>query len=285
VTPNNNLNVLPFYTNIEEQNHRKEYAFGNVYTLISPTSKLLPFQIVREKQSTPSAVGVFQLINFKTGAATNILSEMVAAGFALKLFADFDLLINYSALAFGSAFTMAPGQYYVRITDAENEWFSDVFTVVEDLSKYLKLEYWDSQNLEYSGGLIDYAHPYKNYCYLQTAIGKPEYPFEEEVENRDGFTFVEKQVSEKKYKFTFLAPEYLCDALRIVRMHDFANIYTLGRKYSVENIIFTPDWQTQGDIASVSVEFECDTVIKKIGAANAIPNGDFANDFDDDFTI
>lgn len=284
MTPNNNLNVLPFYTNIEEQNHRKEYAFGSVYTLIAPNYKLLPFQIVRAKQDPPSQVGVFELINFKTGAVTDILTEMLAAGFDLKFFDDFDLFINYAALSFPSL-QLDAGQYYARITDAENEWFSDIFTVVDDLSKYLKLEYWDSRDLVYTGGKIDYSHPYRNFCYLQTEIGKPEYPFEEQAQNRDGFTFVEKQISEKKYKFTFLAPEYLCDALRIVRMHDFVNIYTLGRKYSVENIILAPEWQTQGDIASVVVEFECDTVIKKIGTANAIPNGDFSNDFDDDFSI
>ena len=284
MTPNNNLNVLPFYDSLEKQNHKKPYAFGAIYTLIAPNAKILPFQIVRAKQDPSSTFGVAEIKNVRTGVVTDILSEMIAAGLRLEIFTDYDLIINNSALIF-SSLQLTADPYYLRLTDGENEWFSDIFTVVNDLSQFVKVEYWNSENLYYNGGHIDYAHPYRNYFYAQSGIGKPEYPFAEEAEERDGFTFIEKQVSEKKFKFEFLAPEFLCDALRIVRMHDFINVYTIGRKYSAENIIFVPEWQTQGDLAAVSVEFECDTVIKKTGTSNAVMNADFANDFDDDFSI
>ena len=42
---NNNYSVLPFYTDIKEQNHRKPYAFGEVYALFALVNQILPFQI------------------------------------------------------------------------------------------------------------------------------------------------------------------------------------------------------------------------------------------------
>jgi hypothetical protein len=87
----------------------------------------------------------------------------------------------------------------------------------------------------------------------------------------------------KKYKFEFIAPEYLCDAIRIVRMHDFVNIYFKGKKYSVENIIFDPKWREQGNLAVVETEFECDTIVKKIGRGITFAESDYNNDFNNDF--
>ena len=45
---NNNFSVLPWYDNIDEQNSRKSYAYGNIYPLFTPAHSLLPFQILRK---------------------------------------------------------------------------------------------------------------------------------------------------------------------------------------------------------------------------------------------
>lgn len=281
--PNNNLNILPFYSSIEEQNHRKDYAYGDIYTLIAGKARILPFQINRE-HSAGTSVNKARLHNLKTGAEQNILSELQGAGLIVREYAGegYDLIINPSALIFPNL-TITEGQYYVELGDANNTWYSEVFTVVNEFSQFLKLTYWDKDSIAYTGGHIDYTPPFKNYCYLQTEIGKPEYPFEEQAQKRDGYIFIEKQVSEKKYKFEFLAPEYLCDALRVVRMHDFITIELRGKKYNVENIIFEPKWKEQGNLAVMEVEFECDTIIKKIGKGVVQTGGDFNNDFNNDF--
>lgn len=282
MTPNNNYNILPFYSTIEEQNHRKFYAYGNVYTLISPNFKLLPFQIVR-----PTSENVLTAATlFKLGEATGInwLTEFEEARLHIEIYPDYDLIINDSVLSFPELI-IAPGQYYVVLQDGVNTWYSEVFTVVNDLTPYIKLEYWDPYRITYTGGHIDYTAPYKNYLYIQSEIGKPEYPFEEIAQERDGHIFIEKQISEKKYLFQFLAPEYLCDALRVVRMHSFINIYFRGKQYSVESIIFDPKWKDHGDLAVMEVEFQCDTVVKKIGRGVVFSDeGDFNHDYNDDFS-
>ena len=41
---NNNTSVLPWYTSINEQNHRKSYAYGAIYPLFAPADRLLPLR-------------------------------------------------------------------------------------------------------------------------------------------------------------------------------------------------------------------------------------------------
>lgn len=285
-TPNNNLNILPFYDSIDKQNHRKTYAFDSTFNLISENVRLLPFQLRRE-HSAGATINKVDLVNLETGTVTNILTQATGAGLGVLEFSSegYDLIINPSLLIF-PALQMELGKHYLIIGDtADNTWYSDIFNVVRDISPYLKLSYWGEDNFVHSTGHIDYSIPYKNYVYLPTEIGKPEYPFEEVAQKRDGHLFIEKQISEKKYKFTFIAPEFLCDALRIVRMHDYIEVYSKDQTYDVETIILEPKWQRQGDLASVETEFECNTVIKKIGKSivSSGGSGDFNADFNNDF--
>jgi len=282
--PNNNLSILPFYGDVSEQDYKKFQSFGEVYPLIAEKSKLLPFQVRRDTRA--NVVNKLNLIDFVTGASINILAESQSAGLNLKRFENdgYDLIINPSALILPTQIIKA-GQYYLEMGDGVENWFSEVFTVVNNVKGFTRLSYYDRDNLYYSGGHLDYSAPFKNYLYIKTEIGKPEYPFEEEAQKRDGVLFVEKQISEKKYKFEFLCPEYLCDALRVVRMHDYIQILDKGKKYNVENIIFEPKWKDQGNLAVMEVEFECDTIIKKIGkgVVSGGSNGDFNNDFNNDY--
>lgn len=159
------------------------------------------------------------------------------------------------------------GKYYLVLSDGVDTWFSDVFTVVKDISGYLKLEWWDDADFVMDAGAIVYTEPaYKNVLYLCSEIAKPEYNFTEEIIERDGYTFPVKQVSEKKYRFSFLASEYLLDVLRFVRMSDHVRISKDGQTFvDVDTFLITPDWEAAGDVAVVDAEFTTDTVAKKNG--------------------
>lgn len=159
------------------------------------------------------------------------------------------------------------GQFYIKLSDSVDTWFSDVFTVVKDISGYLKLEWWDDADFVMDAGAIVYTEPdYKNVLYLCSEIAKPEYNFTEEIIERDGYTFPVKQVSEKKYRFSFLASEYLLDVLRFVRMSDHVRISKDGQTFvNVDTFLITPDWEAAGDVAVVDAEFTTDTVAKKNG--------------------
>ena len=285
MTPNNNLSVLPFYDSIDKQNHRRDYAFGQVFPLITPDRKLLPFQIRRNTRSNSITQVLLKDISGKQIA--NITTLIKDSGLEIKRYQTdgYDLIIYPGNLPMGMI--IHEGLYYVEISDGAQRWYSEVFDMVRTVDDYLMIEWWDEEPLYYSGGHIYYENEkFKNRVYLCTQVGKPDYDFEEEGEERDGYFFPEKQVSEKVFKFTFVAPEYLCDAMRIIRMSDHVEITSRGEKYTADSFLITPKWQDQGDLAGVEAEFETDTVIKKIGRGYVSSgNGDFNNDYSNDFSI
>lgn len=284
---NNNISVLPWYTSIEQQNHRKSYAYGTIYPLFTPKRTLLPFQIMRNTSSR-NITGA-QLYDKNGVLFADITTALKETGLQIVPFASlgYDVIVYPSLLPF--AIDTPDGIYYARMTDGVNVWYSEMFTIVGDLSGYLKIEWYDVENFVFDAGQIVYQNPkFHNVLYLCTELGKPEYTFEEEGETRDGYFFSEKQISEKTYRCMALAPEYLCDVMRFIRMSDKVFVTDkYGRQYDCDTFLITPKWQTQGDLASVEIEFETATVAKKIGRGYITPGrkGDFNNDFNDDFKI
>lgn len=290
ILKNNNLSPLPFYTKIEEQNHRRSYAYGNIFPLIGRNDRLLPFQILRSH--TMRAVMSVQIYTEDGTLVGNFLGDMLNAGLSVVYDdnSDCDVIAYPALMPFPEE--LEPGRYYLRVYDGLNTWYSDIITLVNDLSGYLKLEWWDNENIYFDAGMVAYKGgqgfvQYVNELYLPTEVGKPEYIFEEEGESRDGYFFPEKQVSYKTYRFQFLAPEYLCDVLRLVRMSDHVRVTDpIGRKYDCDTFSIEPTWQEQGDLASVEAEFTTATVVKKTGVGYVLPEetkGDFNDDFNNDF--
>lgn len=278
---NNNISPLPFYDNIALQNHRKDYAFGQVYPLITYRNMLLPFQVVLASGTSISWV---RLYNFNTGKFIDISTSIKENGLKLVSYTGFKVLKYPGTLPVVEI--KHEGLYYLAISISDLTIYSDVFTVCNRVDDYLLLEYSNSYNFELKGGMVDFSDNFKFKCYLNTQVGRPEYDFEEEATERMGYSFIESQVSKKIYKFTFLAPEYLCDALRIVRLCENKKITSKLQTYDLTTFNMEPEWEDQGDLASVECEFETDTVIANIGGYTPeLLGGDFNNDFNNDFNI
>ena len=277
---NNNISPLPFYGNIALQNHRKDYAFGQVYPLITYKNMLLPFQVVL---ASGTSISWIKLYNFNTGKFINITRSMKENGLTIKSYTGFKLLKYPGILPIVEI--KHEGLYYLAISIPDlGTIYSDVFTVTNKVDDYLLLEYYNSYNFELKNGIVDFSDSFKFKCYLNTQIGKPEYDFEEEATERMGYTFIESQVSKKIYKFTFLAPEYLCDALRIVRLCENKKITSKLQIYDLTTFNMEPEWEDQGDLAAVECEFETDTVIANIGGYEPkLAQGDFNNDYNNDY--
>ncbi len=279
---NNNFSVLPWYTDIREQNHRRSYAYGSVYPLYTMVNTLLPFQIIRTKRN--NAISAVKLYTVDGLFVADITGTTKETGLQIVSFESYDVIVYTGLLPMAT--NIGQGQYYVTLTDGVETWFSEVFTYVNDLSGYLKVEWYDKENLYFDSGMIVYQKPtFRNRLYFATELGKPDYTFEEEGETRNGYFFPEKQLSEKTYKCTILAPEYLCDVMRFIRMADYVTVTDkYGRKYDCDTFLITPKWQTQGDLASVEIEFETDTVVKKIGRGYYLEDkGDFNDDYSADY--
>lgn len=263
--PDNNLSVLPFYTSIEQQNARKWWIYGKIYPLFTPAGYLLPFQIMRDHRS--NALSVFRIYTKDGQLVGDYSSRISGLGFTIKSFvADgYDVIVHTGESQILTQFEN--GQYYVMLGDGVQTWYSEIFTAVNDISGYLKLEWWDIEDFRMDAGTIVYTQPtFKNVLYLCSDIAKPEYDFSEEIIERDGYTFPIKQISEKRYRFSFLASEYLLDVLRFVRMADYARITKDGKTWlNLDTFLISPEWEDNGDVAAVDAEFTTATVAKKNG--------------------
>lgn len=278
---NNNISPLPFYDDELRQNHRKDYAFGQIYPLIVYKNMLLPFQFCVSSGTSLGRAFLYNAENKKYVA--EITQELKENGLTVKSYAGFKIVKYPGTLPVNSI--KHEGTYFIHLSLAGGSAFmSEVFTVTNRIDDYLLLEYRNSYNFELKNGMIDFSDGFKFRCYLPTQIGKPEYDFEEEATERMGYTFIESQVSKKLYKFTFLAPEYLCDALRIVRLCNDKQITSKGQVYDLTIFNMQPEWEEQGDLAAVECEFETDTVISNIGGYEPeLLGGDFNNDYNNDF--
>lgn len=256
-SPNNNLSVLPWYTSLDKQNAKKWYAFGNVWPLVMPTNRIIPYQFV--VPFTNVAIAGSSIISLDTkdiydGQSSHTLVTRV----------DYTVVKSN-----GFTVSLPEGRYYAKIDFANGiTYYSEVFTLVSNISDYVKIQYWNDDILVYNGGEINYEDEFKFEMYLCTTIGKPEYSFEEEVTKRLGYKFPELQVSNKLYKFTCIGPEYLCDAMRLIRLSDYIKIVSKDDSYNALTFSYDAKWETQGDLASIEVEFETDTIIQKLSSFN-----------------
>lgn len=260
----NNLSVLPWYDSPSKQNAKKWWIYNKVYPLFTPAGYMLPFQIMRRHRSG-TTISSFKVYTDKGMLVGDYTTAIKNAGITIVPFQSLD----YDVIVFDGLTQIFPsmdnGRYYAVLNDSYYTHYSEIFTVVNDISGYLKIEWYDEENFVMDAGTIVYKNPtFKNILYLMADIAKPQYQFEEEVVNRDGFFFPVKQISEKIYRFNFLAPEYLLDAMRFIRLSDRIWIYSEDEAFLVDEFLLTADWEGQGDVANVEVEFQTNTVAKKI---------------------
>lgn len=162
-------------------------------------------------------------------------------------------------IAFLEGFT---DKMYLELSDGIDTWYSAYFGFCNPC---MKIEWYDADDFIMDAGAIVYSNGYKNELFLDMEIGMPEYEFEEEVAERNGYQFPISQISYKKYKFTILVPEEVCDVMRFIRLSDHIYISTRENTYKATSFLMTPTWAEQGYLAEVACEFTTDTVAKKIG--------------------
>lgn len=269
MTPNNNFSLLPFYSSVLDQNHRKDYSFGEIFPLFCPDGDIPMFQIIFWNTDLSESVTDFNLLLFDIdGNEVQDLSQDFINYATITQYAD-HTIVRYPGTQTGVG--LSEGRYYLSLEDTYSDQtvYSEVFTVVNNLDNsddFLCITYNDDEDLIFDDARVEYdSGDFEWKIYLPTQVGMPEYVFTEEAQERDGFNFIEKQISKKTYKFTFLAPEFLLDAMRIIRMSDNITITSKRNTYTVQDFLITPKWEEGGYLASVEAEFNCNTIVKKIG--------------------
>jgi hypothetical protein len=263
MTPND-LNILKWYTRLGDQHRYSDLGQGRNYKLLSSIYRFPPFDFIKEKNG--GSITYLSLVSLEDGSIVNILDKLVATGLEGHQTTNFDAYRYPSATNINMG--IIPGQYYAVMRDnAGGEWFSEVITFCQSTTDKVVLEWFHLERFVYSEGWIEYAFPYRGRMVFPTKPGKPTYQIEKDVQRRDGKNFTRQTVSYKEYRFWFLAPEYVLDALSKVDQHDCKEIHYNGQTYTVDEITFTPEWSEQRDVAWVECVFITDTVVVINGRA------------------
>lgn len=275
----NNFSPLAFREKSQKATYKKWYAYGKEFALPFSTTELPPFQftVANLPSFDPTTVEVL-LVNEATG---------VRSGTGIKI--KVDTMDEHNSVLYVSpgsnvyAKSIEPGVYRAEFAIPEGETYVStpicVTEGIETNTNFVKLEYWNDEKLAYPNGFVTTGtdNDFKFQMYIPTTFFKPKYEFEEEITKRAGYKFLELQTCNKVFGFNFLAPEYICDALRLVRLSDYIRFTHDGEYYNALNFEYTPDWQDNGYLAAIECQFETDTIIQKLPSFNRRDRESFYN--------
>lgn len=275
----NNFSPLAFREKSMKATYKKWYAYGKEFALPFSTTELPPFQftVANLPSFDPTTVEV-SLVDEATGTRG-------ATGIKIKV----DSMDGYGSVLYVSpgsnvyAKSIEPGVYRAEFTIPGGETYVStpicVTEGIETNTNFVKLEYWNDEKLAYPNGFVTTGtdNDFKFQMYIPTTFFKPKYEFEEEITKRAGYKFLELQTCNKVFGFNFLAPEYICDALRLVRLSDYIRFTHDGEYYNALNFEYNPDWQDNGYLAAIECQFETDTIIQKLPSFNRRDRESFYN--------
>lgn len=273
------LSPLKFYDALEKQERYKSYAYGHVSPVIMPLNTLYPFQFVLPT-GVGTSIGLCWLIDASTNFTVDqIYTQLSEAGLTVK-----NRIVMFPGI-FPITNIKYEGEYYLKISIGGIYFYSEVFCFTNNTDDCLEIEYWNPEaDFTLKNGLVTFANNFHFKVLLKSELGKPEYSFEEEATKRLGYNFVESQVSKKTYKFNAILPEYMCDALRLIRLCSNKILRSKGEEYDMLSFDMDVDWQDQGDLASVNCEFDIDNIIVNLGGFEYEKlGGDYNSDFNNDF--
>lgn len=274
----NNFSPLAFRKKESKATYEKWYAFGKNYAIPASANTLTPFQF------TELNIPVFDPDTIEVDAVNEETGEATKTG----VYVSFDVMPENGGVLYVSpgknSFREAlpQGTYRARFSIGDEVYISTPFCVIpgiETSSKYLLIEYWNDEKIAYPGGFITTGenNDFRYQMYVPATICKPKYEFEEELTKRAGYKFLELQTSTKVYAFTFVAPEFICDAMRLIRLSDYIRISHDGEYYNALNFEFDVDWQEQLYLAAVDCQFETDSIIQKLPSFNRRDKASFYN--------
>lgn len=277
------ISPLKFYDDFHKQNRYRSFAYGHVAPLITNSNVVSPFQLIVSGNVSEVYVRSADTNKRVTG---NVVERFKDAGLRNVSKNDYNILLFLGIFPLSGVIDYE-GQYWLEIHSG-GWYYSEVFCFDNNIDDCLKVEYWNPEgDFALKNGIIILGSENFHFILLlKSELGKPEYSFEEEATKRLGYSFIESQVSKKTYKFNTVIPEYLCDAMRIIRLCSQKKITCKGETYDAITFNMEVDWQEQGDLASVTCEFDVDNIITNLGGfEHENFGGDFNNDYNNDYDI
>lgn len=127
----NYAKILPFYDSVSKQFHRREYRMDDHYTFhwIAPHNLLLPFQL--QRQNRPDTITEFALYDINDVVQYDLLTYVVSGQTNLKTVTNNGVPADIFTYFANKPLTsdIDCGQYYYKVSDGIDTWYSEVITV------------------------------------------------------------------------------------------------------------------------------------------------------------
>lgn len=250
--------VFPWYDKLEKQRRFTENAAENCdYKLISPNDRFLSFQFLT---TTGAARPVkWELLTTGGNLAIDLTENLpllkgVESEAGLHIFYTGEVM-SFTRETIVENLLIPESQYYSVLTfDDDTEIYSEVFSPKEDLSNFVKIEFWNSCDIK---PIMYSAINWKQVLYLDTFIhtGEPEINEEGERDGEDNLipTFQKMTVS---YKISALVPDFIKIAVTSMQIHDEVYLTTAIRTGKIERIITTSTVEPGGAYSTIDVSLQ-----------------------------
>lgn len=273
VLPKNNYNVYEGYnisplrfTNYQDTLLHNRYYYSKVMpSLYADKNSIIPFQFI-VTSSGEQIIQSVKLANVETG-------EVIDLSVQAETKVD---LIELSGRVFNVVYNGEPfdtdipfGTYEIQVQMINVKYVSELITIVPDYyfagkKDIIKLKWWNDNDWEQSNGTIVYStNGYYHQVYLMGDLLKPDYKEESESVERQGEEFFIEQYTEKQFNVPLLVTEPVLDSLRLMPLHDHAQITSRGITYDMYNIEFDFEWENN-DLANLNLKFDSGEIFKRI---------------------
>ena len=177
---------------------------------------------------------------------------------------------RYAALCLGGIDVLVRGEgvVYGQVEIGGHTYVTEPWRWKNDMGGFIRVRYRRSRPILTATNYVTYTdNGQAEYAelYLPGMLMKPPYNFEVEMDNRDGYNFVKKQVSYISDQVTILCSGYFAEALRMLWHCD-------EREYEVEGEMTEVDYMESPEpnwvdrhLCEVSVVFRSGTVVQTNG--------------------
>ena len=263
-----NLNtIVPFYDSTDEwYKYRDDMVLNQKQIrLVCGTGRLLPWLIRRPTTGGTTTTLTYEIYNANTGALIQTPVSATYLGYTTGT--TYDYIKHLGTINLATPLTQGT-EVYVKLTDTSQTptkiYYSEIFMVVPDIADYIKIEFWDDEQVN---NILEDFH---QILYIDNSLKTPDYIREDEGEKIDGVMLRQKSTVQKVLNLrNLLTPEYMLDSLMTLPLLDNVQVTNLLADCIVplETRIKDPEWisDTGGVYAKLEIQFVEWIVIKKGG--------------------
>lgn len=266
--------ILPFYTDIKNQNRQKENVRKNCQIpLFSPSDSFLPFILKLPKDSPrPTSWKVFDLNNVEVLDLSNNIGLLKAFNFEDFSFAYYKgekLTFQHETIIQDLDLK---GTFYLVFEIAGQKYFSETFSMCEEIkhnsfsNRFVQVKFWDDKDID----PIRYRDGFKQWLFLDTFIheSEPQIETENEVDGK-GNEIPTFQKMVIRQKIEIIVPDFLKIALMTAQIHENVEVFEKNKRSGmVDRLSVTATSEENGSIATVQMNFESDILMKTVCEEN-----------------